>query len=296
MATFANYFKETRPQFLLLSLVLVFQGIALAHYFAVEINWLWAVITLIGVVLAHTGVNVLNDFWDSGNGIDATTTQTPFSGGSGIVRDGIISQKAALTFGLLVTLAALLCGLYLCWQSGWHLIGYILIGGLAVLFYNTLLAKLMLGEIVAGLALGTLVILGTFAVQRDFIDSTLIWLAIPAGLLTLNLLLLNEIPDAAADKMGGRFHWVIVFGRQGALVAYTLSVLATFGLIALSPILLDITRWSWLGLLGLIPAFVAVTGAFKAGDDLEKLVPALGANVMMVLVTDLLLGIAYFVG
>jgi 1,4-dihydroxy-2-naphthoate polyprenyltransferase len=297
MATLKTYFLETRPQFLLLSLVLVLQGIAIVHYFGVNINWLTALITFIGVLLAHTGTNVLNDYWDAGSsGIDDATRQTPFSGGSGIVRDGIMSRKTALVYGLLVTLVALLAGLYLCWQTSWSLLIFILIGGAAVLLYNNVLAKIMLGEVTAGLALGSLVVLGTVAVQQMSLNGTLIWLSVPAGLLTLNLLLLNEIPDAAADREGGRFHWVIAFGRKGALVIYTVIVLATFLLIALAPLLLDVTRWSWLGLIGLLPAAGAVLGAFKAGDDLEKLVPALGANVMMVLGTDLLLAIGYFVG
>ncbi len=296
MATLKTYFLETRPQFLLLSLVLVLQGIAIVHYYEININWLTAVITLVGVLLAHSGINILNDYWDARSGIDAATRQTPFSGGSGIVRDGIISQKAALVYGLLVTLIALLAGLYLCWQTSWSLIYFILIGGVGVLLYNTVLAKIMLGEITAGLALGSLVILGTIAVQQMALNSTLIWLSIPAGLLTLNLLFLNEIPDAAADREGGRFHWVIAFGRKGSLVIYTVIVVATFLLIALAPMLFEVTRWSWLGMIGLLPAFGAVTGAFKAGDDLEKLVPALGANVMMVLSTDLLLAVGYFIG
>jgi len=296
MSTVKNYFLETRPQFLLLSLMLVLQGVALVHYLQVDINWLWAVITLLGVVLAHTGVNVLNDYWDAKHGIDAATQATPFSGGSGIVRDGVISQRAALNYGLVVTLVALIAGLFLCWQAGWHLLGYILIGGVAVLFYNTVLARLMLGEIAAGLALGTLVVLGTLAVQGVPLAGKLIWLAVPAGLLTLNLLLLNEVPDAVADKQGGRFHWVIVFGRRGALIVYTAIVLLTFLLIGLAPLMFDVTRWLWLALIGLLPAVGAISGAFKAGNDLEKFIPAQGANVMMVLGTDLLLAIGFFLG
>lgn len=75
------WFLETRPQFLLLSVVLVLLGTAIARnegYF----DGLKFILTTLGLLLAHASVNILNDYFDYKSGIDLQTTRTPFSGGS----------------------------------------------------------------------------------------------------------------------------------------------------------------------------------------------------------------------
>ncbi len=45
----------------------------------------WALLALLGLLLAHVSVNVLNDYFDYRSGVDLKTQRTPFSGGSGIL-------------------------------------------------------------------------------------------------------------------------------------------------------------------------------------------------------------------
>ena len=60
---FKIWFKEIRPEFLLLSLALVLLGTAISlndGYF----NFIRFFLSMFGLLLAHTSVNVLNDYFD----------------------------------------------------------------------------------------------------------------------------------------------------------------------------------------------------------------------------------------
>ncbi|MFC1984813.1 hypothetical protein ACFLUW_00245, partial [Chloroflexota bacterium] len=74
------WFLETRPQFLLLSVVLAFLGTCIAWYDG-AFHLDYALLAFFGLLLAHISVNVLNDYFDYRSGIDLETKRTPFSGG-----------------------------------------------------------------------------------------------------------------------------------------------------------------------------------------------------------------------
>ena len=57
------WFLETRPQFLLLSVVLVFLGTSIAWYNG-TFHLGYTLLALLGMILCHISVNVLNDYFD----------------------------------------------------------------------------------------------------------------------------------------------------------------------------------------------------------------------------------------
>ena len=90
-----TWFLETRPQFLILTPICVLVGVAAAAYDDFDLNPVHVILTLVGALLAHISVNVLNDYFDYRSGIDLATKRTPFSGGSGILPGGLL--KAPVT-------------------------------------------------------------------------------------------------------------------------------------------------------------------------------------------------------
>jgi 1,4-dihydroxy-2-naphthoate octaprenyltransferase len=94
-----NLFLSTRPQFLVLSVILVFLDASLASYFGTA-NLSYALVCGLGLVLLHISTNVLNDYFDYKSGIDHRTKPTPFSGGSGFIVSGKIKPSISLTLGL----------------------------------------------------------------------------------------------------------------------------------------------------------------------------------------------------
>jgi 1,4-dihydroxy-2-naphthoate polyprenyltransferase len=288
------WFLETRPQFLVLAVVLALLGTAMSRndgYF----NWLRFVLTTIGLVLAHASVNVLNDYSDYKSGIDLETTRTPFSGGSGILPEGLMKPESAYRLGMGCLLTALVIGLYLAYVSGWLLLPLIILGGPVIYFYTSHLTKWLVGELSTGLGLGTLPVLGTYFVQTGHYSLGALAASLAPGFLTANLLFLNEFPDVQADTKGGRFHLVIALGTRRAAILYA-GLMAMTYLCILGGVLARLMPA--LSLIALLPvplALKAIRIAFKHHDHPQELPPALKANVQTILSTDALLALAYLV-
>ena len=221
------WFLETRPQFLLLSVVLVLLGTAISRHEGC-FNLLKFVLTMFGLVLAHASVNVLNDYFDYKSGIDLETTRTPFSGGSGVLPSGLLKPKGVYIFGVGCLTVAFAIGIYLTFISGWQLLPLILLGGPVIYFYTSHLTKWLIGEFWAGLGLGMLPVLGTYFVQTGSYSAEAVVASLAPGFLTANLLLLNEFPDVEADKNGGRHNLVIAFGPKTACRFYAGLMVLTY--------------------------------------------------------------------
>jgi len=285
---------QIRAPFLLLSVFLVLIGGSVAYQDGLFDGFRLA-LTMIGVVLAHIAVNLFNELSDYKTGIDDHTQRTPFSGGSGNLQKRLTSPDTISSVAVATLLVSFVIGLYLSWVSGWVLMLFIAAGGIATCFYTTHLARWMVGELAAGLCLGSFVILGTYYVQASTLPSDLLLLAIAPGILTALLLLLNEFPDAEADLIGGRRHLVIVLGHKRAAQLYVAMLLLSYLILLTGVVAGQFPTTVLLVLLTLPLAAKAARGALIHGSDTEKLIPALGANVGVVLGVDLLIAVAYFI-
>ena len=285
------FFLETRPQFLLLSVVLAFLGTSIAWYDG-AFHLHYAVLAFVGLLLAHISVNVLNDYFDYRSGIDLATKRTPFSGGSGILPAATLRPRQVLWFGLIAFLLTIPVGIYFVLAIGWPLLPLILAGALCLLLYTPLLTKTGWPEWAPGVGLGTLPVLGAYFVQNGEYTLPAVVAAIPSGILVHNLLFLNEFPDAEADRKGGRKTLPITLGKARARVLYSALTFATYAWIIGGVAWGVMPALSLVALLTLPLAVKAIQGAHKY-DDETKLLPALGSNVMVVLLTQLLMGIGY---
>jgi len=289
---FKIWLLETRPQFLLLSIVLVLLGTAIAWHEGC-FDLLKFVLTLIGLVLAHSSVNILNDYFDYKSGIDLETNRTPFSGGSGILPAGLLKPKGVYIYGVGCLISALAIGIYLTFISGWKLLPLILLGGPVIYFYTSHLTKWLVGEFWAGLGLGMLPVLGTYFVQTGRYSLEAFVASLVPGFLTANLLFLNEFPDIEADKKGGRHNLVIVLGPKNASRLYAGLIVLTYLSIVGGVAFKLMPPLTLIGLASTPFAFKAVSVTFKHYDNVQELLPALKANVLTVLVTDALLALGY---
>ena len=285
------WFLETRPQFLILSVVLAFLGTSLAWYSG-AFHLGHAILAFIGLLLCHISVNVLNDYYDYISGIDLKTRRTPFSGGSGFLPAASLNPRHVLWFGLTCFLLAVPIGIYFVLVSGWQLLPLLVIAAICILLYTPMLTKLGWPEWSPGIGLGALPILGAFFVQTGEYTLPAIVAAIPSGILVHNLLLLNEFPDAEADKTAGRKTLPITMGGRGSGIVYTtLTIILYLWIIAW--VAARIMPVFCLMALATLPFAVrAIRGALNSQDE-SKLMPAMANNVMLVLLTQLLLGIGY---
>ena len=290
MANLKAFAGIARVPFLLLPVTLVVSGAAAAAYDgAFDISR--TVVALIGLVALHIAANVLNEWSDMRTGIDLHTNRTPFSGGSGTIPSGAVSTQTALAFGLGWAAIGLATGLWLITEVGWVLVPIMVLGAVFVLGYTDLLARSGVGEIAAGLGLGGLPVIGTALVQDGTIGPAAVAAAVPATLMTFNLLLLNEFPDEQADRAGGRRNVVIMLGRPGAAAVYSAAALMTPSAIV-ATVIVDVLPV--LSLAAVLPSLLLVKSLKWAcvQPNGPVPIPALGANVVWILTTNLMLAVS----
>jgi len=287
-----TWFLEIRGPFLALSLVLAPIGTAIAwHDGSFHLGYF--LLAWMGAILAHVGVNVFNEYFDYKSGLDFETQKTPFSGGSGMLTAGLIEPRRAYLLGAVCLLIDAVIGVYFVIVQGWGLIPVILLGGLFTYFYTPYISHWRVGEVAAGLGLGSLVVLGAYFVQTGQYTWEVIVASLAPGFLTANLLLLNEFPDMEADTKVGRRNLVMALGKSRSAWLYTILLACTYLSIVLG-VVFRLMPWPALIVLLTVPlAMKAIQGALQHYDDVPKLVPALGANVMTILATDALLAVGY---
>ena len=288
------WFLETRPQFLLLSVVLSFLGTCIAWYDG-AFHLGYALLAFLGLLLCHISVNVLNDYYDYKSGIDLNTRRTPFSGGSGLLPTAALKPVHVLRFGLACFLLAVPIGVYFVLVRGWLLLPLLIVGAICILFYTPLLTRLGWVEWSPGIGMGALPVLGTYFVQSGEYTLPAIVAAVPSGILVHNLLLLNEFPDTEADRAAGRKTLPITMGKRAAGIVYSALLGAVYLWIFVAVQAGLMPAFSLIALLTIPLAIRAIQGALQPEDE-NRLMAAMTNNVLLVLLTQLLLGMGYIAG
>jgi 1,4-dihydroxy-2-naphthoate octaprenyltransferase len=137
--------------------------------------------------------------------------------------------------------------------------------------------------------------MGVFFIITGRVTPLAFFAGVPPFFLTFNLLFLNEFPDADADRLGGRRHLVIILGKRKAGMLYTLITLLTYLWIPFGILMGVFPAWTLLSLLTLPFAARAIKGALVDYNHDTRLIPAQGANVAMVLLTQVLLAVGFFI-
>jgi 1,4-dihydroxy-2-naphthoate octaprenyltransferase len=283
-----------RFHFIPLTVILVSLGTAIAAYEGF-FRWGYFFLAMIGSLLVHMTVNVINDYYDYMDGIDLNTQRTPFSGGSGVLISNLLKPKQAFWFATICLLIAMGIGAYFVFTKGWLLFPLLLVAGFSAYFYNVCLSKWLVGELFAGLNFGPLLVLGAYYVQTGRYSWEALVASLAPGILTSNLLFLNEFPDREADQKGGRKHLVIALGKKRARFFFVALIAASYLCIIIG-VLTKMMPWMALIGLGTIGfGWKAAKGALKYYHNTNQLVPALGLNVITILGTQALLTIGYVV-
>ncbi len=281
---------ETRPQFLLLVPVCVFTGVAVSLYERYPFNALYFILAFIGALFAHISVNVLNDYFDYKSGIDLKTQRTPFSGGSGILPAALLEPWKVCLLGMGSLAIAVIIGIYFVVLYTWAVLPLGLLGVALILLYTPYLTKVPgLTELIGpGLGFG-LMVLGIYFTQTGDYSLASVAVTLVAGLLIANLLLLNEFPDVEADRSAGRKHIPIILGRGKAAKVYCSIVLLAYAVIIGAVIAKVLPLLALFGLATLPLGLKAMRGVLKYHSDTANLIPLMGVNVSIVLLTPLLM-------
>ena len=289
--------KELRIPFLSLPIIFVPLGITVAlldGYF----NLVYGILTLIGIVCIHASVNVLNDYFDFKSGIDTATTPTPFSGGSRVLPENLLTPRSVLIGGIILLAIGSLIGLYFLYIFNFPplLIALISIAIITSVAYSPVLSKIGVGEVFVFLNFGPLLFTGVYYIQSGGLISTeaMVGGSI-VGLMTTGILYINQFPDTDADKSKGRFHLVARLGKKRAAGIYKYIVNASYVIIILGIVTFTIPPTTIIALIT-IPKFrVANAILQKEYEKIMELIPAMGNTVMGTIQSGILLLVGYLI-
>ncbi len=286
-----------RPNFLLLAVACTFLAMTAAIWTHGQIDPLYAVLAFIGALTAHACVNAINEYMDVKSGLDFRTTRTPFSGGSGtLIQD---PSKAPLVLWTVIITAAIttIIGIFFAIKVGWPILVIGAVGLFVIFAYTPWFNKQpILCLLSPGFGFGTLMVVGGYYVLTAAINWTVVLSSFVPFFLVCNLLLLNQFPDADADKTVSRKHYPILIGRKASAVIYVSFLAATYITLLLGVLLKLTPAWTLLGMLTLFIAIPTARAVLKNAEDLPALLPSLGQNVMLNLITPVLMGIGFLLG
>jgi 1,4-dihydroxy-2-naphthoate octaprenyltransferase len=285
-----------RVPFLILTPACVLLGLGTAIWTTGRVNSVHVVLVLIGAVSAHISVNAFNEYFDFRSGLDLRTTRTPFSGGSGTLpAQPQMARPALLTASIAFAVTGLV-GLYFLNVRGLALLPLGLLGLFLILAYTIWLAyNPVLCLLAPGTGFGPLMVMGTHVALTGQYSWTAFIASLVPFFLVNDLLLLNQFPDVQADQSIGRRHFPLIVGRRVSSYIYGAFLLLAYVAILAGVGLGQLPLASLIGLGTVVIAAPAFVGAVRHGEEIQKLVPYLGLNVIINIATPALVGIGLLV-
>lgn len=286
-----------RLPFLVLTPACVVLGLGTALWTSSQVNWTHFILVLIGALAAHISVNIFNEYFDFKSGLDSKTSRTPFSGGSGRLPEspemaGSVLKMAWIFLGITAAI-----GIYFSFVIGLGIIPLGIFGVLIIYFYTERITRYPFFCLIApGLGFGLLMVMGT-----DFVlTGSYSWTAFIASLvpffLVSNLLLLNQFPDVEADQTVGRKHYPVQIGKIKSSRIYLAFLFLPFLVIGTGVLIGLLPLSSLIGLLSVLFAVPIARRVLSHAEDTGKLIPTMGQNVIINLVTPVLVAVGLFIG
>ena len=220
-----------------------------------------AILSIIGIICAHIFGNLYNDYFDVKSGTDENNNEyfnvgdkslilrgAQISGGSRAVELGLITLNKTKILGNLMIIIALSCIILLSvniyFQTGSfdniYGVGIISFLGLFLAYYYTaeplrFSSRKGLGELTIFLTFGPLLTLGSFfAMSNTSIEisfqllQNFVLIGVPLGLLTTNILLINQFPDLKSDKKSNKINLVVLFGKKYSRWIYLVNLVVIY--------------------------------------------------------------------
>ena len=231
--------EASRPKTLTASASPVLLGCALAYYDGM-FDIVPAVLCFLVALFAQIASNFANDYFDFKKGADREDRLGP----ERAVAQGWIAPKAMLV-GTFVTLGVTcLSGLLLICFADWRLIWVGIAIAVCVLAYSAgpyHLAYNGLGDICVLLFYGVIPVCFTYYIQTLSFSLLSFLLSVALGLLSVNILVVNNYRDYEQDKAACKRTTIVLFGRRFGRVFYIFNECMAFVLVL--PLVLEAPRW-----------------------------------------------------
>ena len=261
MNTLKFWIKNARdialPQSILPALLAV--SMAAVHP---DFSWWPALVALFGVVCAHLGFNLADDYFDyRHNDVEARKKVTAEGFRTHMEKCHYIESGEATPKELLMAMCAFLAvagvaGGVVWWFRGWPVAVLALAGLLLGISYSGKPLELGyhgLGELVIGVMFGPLLMIGMQFAACGVFDDKIVWVSAAVGLLVTNIVYSHAVLDLKADAQAGKMTFARLLRTRGAMLSFS----GVFNLLPFAILIVGVAvgqlHWAYLSVLPLLP-------------------------------------------
>jgi 1,4-dihydroxy-2-naphthoate octaprenyltransferase len=282
MATPAQWLAGARPKTLPAALAPVLVGTGAAA--ALDgFRPVPALLALLVALALQVAVNYANDYSDGTRGTDAERVGPMRLVGSGAAAPRQVLVAAGLAFAV-----AAVAGLALAALSSWWLVA---VGAVCIAAAWTYTGGPLpygyraLGEVFVFVFFGLVAVVGTTYAQTGTLSGLAFAVAVPIGLLSVALLMVNNLRDIEGDAAVGKRTLAVLLGERATRLAYAGLLVVALGVVAA----VGMTRpWALLALVG-APLAVSPARTVLTGGRGPALIGALQGTGLLTLATGVLL-------
>lgn len=190
-------------------------------------------------LLIQIGSNLANDYFDYVQGVDVAERKGPVR----VAQSGLISLThlrvgMAVIFGLAAGI-----GLYLVAVGGWPILAIGIASLVSAVAYTggpVPLGYHGLGDLFVFLFFGIAAVCGTYYAQALKVTPAVLAAAVPVGMLTTAILVVNNLRDLETDQVTGKRTLAVVLGRRATRLEYFFLLAAAYTV----PLLLWLAGWA----------------------------------------------------
>ena len=245
---------------------------------------LTALLALLVALALQVAVNYANDYSDGKRGTDTVRV-----GPMRLVGSGAATPRQVLGAALASFAVAAVAGLALAALSSWWLVAvgaaciaaaWTYTGGPLPYGYRAL------GEVFVFVFFGLVAVVGTTFVQTGRVDALAVAASVPIGLLSVALLVVNNLRDIEGDAAVGKRTLAVLLGDRGTRIAFAALPAVAFGVVAGIG---AVRPWATVAVLA-APLALAPVRTVLSGGRGPALIGALQQTGLLTLVTGVLLG------
>ncbi|NTU75303.1 MAG: prenyltransferase [Anaerolineaceae bacterium] len=288
-----TWFKAARAPFLVVSLLpaLLAGAIAFSHG---KLDVGIFIAATIGVVMAHSAGDFVDDYFDFKNGNLGNKVQQFHD--SPLI-DGKVTLKQVFIATVICLAIAFAAGLYVFLKVGLPVVVMVLIGLFIVLFYTSPPLKMNyrgFGETMLFLAFGPMIVVGMVYVLTGQFSLEAVIISLVPGIFTMNVGIVSNTFDVPDDIKSGKRTMPVRFGQANAVRIMAVDSVVAYLAVVIAVVVGILPVWTLLVLLSAPLAVTAIRHASQYADE-SHYTPAMGRSIALSSVATVLLLIAYLI-
>lgn len=291
--TISVWFKAARAPFLIVSFIPAVLGGIIAYYNGF-FDWTIFILATVGIVMAHSAGDFVDDYFDYINGNLGNKEQQFHD-------SPLISGKVTLRQVLIATIICLAIaagiGVYLLFEIGMPVLYLMLAGTFIVLFYTSPPVRLNyrgLGETALFFAFGPMIVVGVYYVLTGTITWEPVFASLPLGIFTMNVGIVSNTFDYEDDVKNGKRCIPVRFGQAFAVRLIIIGTVIAYLSIIAGVLLGFMPDWTLISM-ATIPLAVGVIIKTNKYNDTSNYTSAMGMAIGLTTIMGLMIVGGYLI-